>query len=158
MDEDQSRARTDHAPENLARRRRFARNLLRANPDHGSTRGKIKRAGCDDAFLLKILANAECDCLGSSLEASRHTTAYALCVEPIHKRRITMRTNIDIDDALMRGALAATGLRTKRAVVEEALRLLIRLKGQERLKELAGKVQWEGDLDEMRRKRFPDWS
>ena len=54
--------------------------------------------------------------------------------------------------------LAATGLRTKKAVVEEALKLLVRLQGQERLKELGGKVQWEGDLDEMRRNRFPDWS
>ena len=58
MDEDRSRARKDHAPENLARIRRFALNLLRANPDKGSTRGKIKRAGWDDAFLLKILTNA----------------------------------------------------------------------------------------------------
>ncbi len=58
MDEDRSRARKDHAPENLARIRRFALNLLRANPDKGSTRGKIKRAGWDDAFLLKILSAA----------------------------------------------------------------------------------------------------
>lgn len=55
MDEDCSRARKDHAPENLARLRRFALNLLRANHDQGSTRGKIKRAGWDDAFLLNIL-------------------------------------------------------------------------------------------------------
>ena len=46
------------APENLARLRRFALNLLRANPDKGSTCGKIKRAGWDDAFLLRILSNA----------------------------------------------------------------------------------------------------
>ena len=58
MDEDGARARKDHAPENLARLRRFALNLLRANRDQGSTRGKIKRAGWDDAFLLKILAAA----------------------------------------------------------------------------------------------------
>lgn len=58
MDEDQCRARMDHAPENLARLRRFALNLLRANRDKGSTRGKIKRAGWDDAFLVKILASA----------------------------------------------------------------------------------------------------
>ena len=55
MDEDQARARKDHAPENLARLRRCALNLLRVNPDHGSTRGKIKRAGWDDSFLLQIL-------------------------------------------------------------------------------------------------------
>jgi predicted transposase YbfD/YdcC len=58
MDEDQARARKDHAPENLARLRRFALNLLRVNPDKGSTRGKIKRAGWDDAFLTKILTSA----------------------------------------------------------------------------------------------------
>ena len=58
MDEDGSRTRKDHGPENLARLRRFALNLLRANQDKGSTRGKIKRAAWDDAFLLKILANA----------------------------------------------------------------------------------------------------
>ena len=69
-----------------------------------------------------------------------------------------MRTNIEIDDRLMRSAMAATGLRTKKAVVEEALKLLVRLRGQEQLKELGGKNQWEGDLDEMRRNRFPDWS
>jgi predicted transposase YbfD/YdcC len=58
MDEDQSRARKDHAPENLARLRRFALNLLRTHPDKGSTRGKIKRAGRDDTFLLNILQAA----------------------------------------------------------------------------------------------------
>ena len=58
MDEDGSRSRKDNAPENLARIRRFALNLLRANRDQGSTRGKIKRAGWDDAFLLEILTAA----------------------------------------------------------------------------------------------------
>ena len=58
LDEDQARARKDHAPENLARLRRFALNVLRANRDQGSTRGKIKRAGWDDAFLLHLLTTA----------------------------------------------------------------------------------------------------
>ena len=58
MDEDQSRARKDNGPENLARLRRFALNILRANQDTGSTRGKIKRAAWDDAFLLQLLAAA----------------------------------------------------------------------------------------------------
>jgi len=58
LDEDQARARKDHAPENLARLRRFALNVLRADQDSGSTRGKIKRAGGDDAFLLHLLATA----------------------------------------------------------------------------------------------------
>jgi predicted transposase YbfD/YdcC len=56
LDEDRARARKDHAPENLARLRRFDLNVLRANKDQGSTRGKIKRAGWDDAFLLQLLA------------------------------------------------------------------------------------------------------
>jgi len=67
-----------------------------------------------------------------------------------------MRTNIDIDDELIQKALAATGLRTKKAVVEEALQLLVRLKDQEKLKDLRGKIHWEGDLDEMRRDRLRD--
>jgi predicted transposase YbfD/YdcC len=58
LDEDRARARKDHAPENLARLRRFALNVLRANRNQGSTRGKIKRAGWDDAFLLSLLASA----------------------------------------------------------------------------------------------------
>jgi Arc/MetJ family transcription regulator len=67
-----------------------------------------------------------------------------------------MRTNIEIDDELMNEALALTGLRTKKAVVEEALATLIRLRGQAKLRELRGKVHWEGDLDEMRRDRLRD--
>ena len=66
-----------------------------------------------------------------------------------------MRTNFEIDDELMRSALAATGLRTKKAVVEEALKLLVKLKGQERIRELRGKLtSWEGDIDEPRRDRL----
>jgi Arc/MetJ family transcription regulator len=61
-----------------------------------------------------------------------------------------MRTNIEIDDALMRKAMLATKLKTKREVVEEALRLLVRVKGQEKIRALVGKVHWEGDLDESR--------
>jgi hypothetical protein len=52
------RARKDHALENLARLRRSALNVLRANQDQGSTRGKIRRAGWDDAFPLNLLATA----------------------------------------------------------------------------------------------------
>ena len=55
MDEDHARNRRDHGPENLALIRRFALNLLRANPDNGSVRLKIKRAGWRDDFLLKVL-------------------------------------------------------------------------------------------------------
>ena len=67
----------------------------------------------------------------------------------------TVRTNIEIDDELMRSALAATGLRTKKAVVEEALKLLVKMKGQESIRELRGKLtSWEGDIDEWRRDRL----
>jgi Arc/MetJ family transcription regulator len=61
-----------------------------------------------------------------------------------------MRTNIDIDDELMAKALKASGQRTKKAVVHEALELLVRLRGQRKILDLAGKVNWEGDLDELR--------
>lgn len=52
-----------------------------------------------------------------------------------------MRTNIEIDDDLMREALVASGLKTKRAAVEEGLRLLIRLKRQEQVRALFGQVR-----------------
>ena len=66
-----------------------------------------------------------------------------------------MRTNVVIDDELMAKALKYTGLKTKRAVIEEALRTLIALKSQEKVRELRGKLDWEGDLNEMRAGRFP---
>lgn len=68
-----------------------------------------------------------------------------------------MRTNIDIDDELMRQAMAASEETTKKAAVEKALRLMISLKAQEGIKKLRGKVKWEGDLDTMREGRFLDW-
>ena len=61
-----------------------------------------------------------------------------------------MRTNIDIDDKLMRQAMRSSGARTKRAVVEEGLRLLIQTRGQRSIRRLRGKVRWEGDLEESR--------
>jgi Arc/MetJ family transcription regulator len=65
-----------------------------------------------------------------------------------------MRTNIDIDDELMKKALKASGEKTKKGAVEAALRLLVRLKAQEGIRSLRGKVAWEGNLDESRRGRF----
>jgi Arc/MetJ family transcription regulator len=67
-----------------------------------------------------------------------------------------MRTNIVIDDELMAAALESTGLKTKRAVVEEALRTLVRLKAQEKTRSLRGKLRWEGDLSALREGRFVD--
>jgi Arc/MetJ family transcription regulator len=64
-----------------------------------------------------------------------------------------MRTNIDLDDELLSEAMLATGLSTKRATVEEALRSLVRMYRQRAaIKEMAG-LGWEGDLDVMRRSR-----
>lgn len=64
-----------------------------------------------------------------------------------------MRTNIEIDDALMENAQRMSGLTTKKAAVEEGLRLLIRMKEQEEILRLAGKVRWQGDLDASREGR-----
>ena len=61
-----------------------------------------------------------------------------------------MRTNIEIDDKLMKDTLKITGLKTKREAVEEGLRTLLRLRRQAELKQLKGKFYWEGDLEEMR--------
>ncbi len=62
-----------------------------------------------------------------------------------------MRTNIEIDDSLMNEALKATGLKTKKEAVELGLRTLIKLKKQERIKRFRGKLEWSGDLNDMRR-------
>jgi Arc/MetJ family transcription regulator len=62
-----------------------------------------------------------------------------------------MRTNVVIDDKLMKDSLKATGLRTKRDVVELGLRTLLQLRQQEDIRRFRGKLTWEGDLDAMRR-------
>jgi len=61
-----------------------------------------------------------------------------------------MRINIVIDDQLMADALKETGIKTKREVVEMGLKTLIRLKQQEKIKEFKSKLQWGGNLEEMR--------
>lgn len=61
-----------------------------------------------------------------------------------------MRTNIVIDDQLMADALQTTGLGTKKEVVEQGLKLLIKLSQQQAIRKLRGKLKWEGNLDEMR--------
>lgn len=65
-----------------------------------------------------------------------------------------MRTNIEIDDELMSAAMKATGGKTKRETVEIALRAAVQQEAAHRgIMELYGTVEWEGDLDEMRRER-----
>lgn len=62
-----------------------------------------------------------------------------------------MRTNIVIDDKLMRDTLRATRLKTKREAVELGLRTLLRLQKQAEIKRWRGKLHWQGDLNAMRR-------
>ena len=64
-----------------------------------------------------------------------------------------MRTSIEIDHDLMAQALKVGGFKTRKAAVEEGLRLLVRTRAQGRLRELRGKLRWEGSLEEMRRDR-----
>jgi Arc/MetJ family transcription regulator len=64
-----------------------------------------------------------------------------------------MRTNIDIDDSLMRQAMRLGGADTKKATVETALRLLIQTRSQAGMRRFRGAVKWEGNLEESRRGR-----
>ena len=61
-----------------------------------------------------------------------------------------MRTNIEIDDKLMEDTLRVTGLKTKREAVELALQTLLRLERQKDFRKLKGKIDWQGDLEDMR--------
>lgn len=61
-----------------------------------------------------------------------------------------MRTNIVIYENLMKRAMKVSGLKTKKATVEAGLKLLVTLKEQKRIKTLWGKLNWEGNLEQMR--------
>ncbi len=67
-----------------------------------------------------------------------------------------MRTNIEIDEQLVSKAMRSSGARTKKAVVEAGLRLLVKTHSQTAIRRLRGKVQWEGDLNESRLGRSQD--
>ena len=67
-----------------------------------------------------------------------------------------MRTNIVIDEELMKKGIRYTGLRTKKELVNFALRELIQRMERKEILRLKGKLHWEGDLEEMRRSRFDD--
>ena len=68
----------------------------------------------------------------------------------------TTRTNVVLDRELVEEALALTGCKTKRAVIEEALHLLTGMKRQEQVRVLRGRLRWEGDLDALRTDRNGD--
>ncbi len=61
-----------------------------------------------------------------------------------------MRTNIVIDDDLIAEAIKLTNTKTKRGVVDQALKLLVQVKRQESIRKLKGKLKWEENLSEMR--------
>jgi len=64
-----------------------------------------------------------------------------------------MRTNIEMDDQLVKQAMRSTGAPTKKAVVEEGLKLLVQTHSQTSIRKLKGKVKWEGNLEDSRRSR-----
>jgi Arc/MetJ family transcription regulator len=66
----------------------------------------------------------------------------------IYTPEAVMRTNIEIDDKLLAQAIRLTGLKTKRAAVEAGLKMLVRVKRQEEILKLRGKVHWEGNIDD----------
>jgi Arc/MetJ family transcription regulator len=80
-------------------------------------------------------------------------TALAMCMRGRYYTQwySFMRTNIVIDDRLMKQAMRASGAATKREVVERGLKTLIALKKQERIRRFRGKLKWDGDLDATRR-------
>ena len=82
----------------------------------------------------------------------RAPTVVLGCV-PRHSEVHKVRTNIEIDDKLMKDALRATGAKTKKEAVELGLRTLLDLRAQEKARELRGKITWEGDLNAMRNDR-----
>lgn len=67
-----------------------------------------------------------------------------------------MRTNIILDDELVERAQQLSGIKTKREVVDQALRTFIRIQEQTRIRALRGKLRWEGDLDAQREDRLHD--
>jgi Arc/MetJ family transcription regulator len=65
-----------------------------------------------------------------------------------------MRTNIEIDDRLLKKVMRSSGSRTKKAAVDAALRRYMQLEEQAKVRELWGTVKWEGDLEQSRLSRF----
>jgi Arc/MetJ family transcription regulator len=63
---------------------------------------------------------------------------------------VLMRTNIDIDEKLIAEVMRNSGVPTKKAVVDAALKLMLRVQGQSSIRRHRGKVKWEGDLEESR--------
>ena len=65
------------------------------------------------------------------------------------------RTNIVLDEKLIGDCIKATGIKTQKALIDHALRELLRHERQTKLLQLKGRIHWDGDLDEWRRGRTP---
>ena len=74
----------------------------------------------------------------------------------IHISEANLRTNIVLDENLIERAQKLTGIKTKREIVQEALRTLILLHEQAEVRQFRGKLKWEGNLDEMRQVRVAE--
>jgi Arc/MetJ family transcription regulator len=97
-------------------------------------------------------ASPPCD-LGYRNEALI-TSAPALDHTPKRWLYVYMRTNIDLDDELVARGLRLSGLKTKKELVNLALKEFVRRKDQKKILELRGKIKWTGDLESMRLNRF----
>jgi Arc/MetJ family transcription regulator len=88
----------------------------------------------------------------SSLKPILGLGTHRMCMEnKFHTHSVGfMRTNIVIDDDLIKEAMALSNIKTKKAVVEFGLKLLVQIKRQEQIKNLRGKLRWNGDLEAMR--------
>lgn len=64
------------------------------------------------------------------------------------------RTNVELDEELVLNGMRLTGIRTRKALIDYALRELVRRKNQRSILRQQGKIQWEGDLNAMRKSRF----
>jgi len=64
------------------------------------------------------------------------------------------RTNINLDDTLVQEGMRMTGLRTKRELVDLALREFIRKENQKSILSLEGTIRWEGNTENLRKDRF----
>ncbi|MDI6864954.1 type II toxin-antitoxin system VapB family antitoxin [Thermodesulfovibrio yellowstonii] len=64
------------------------------------------------------------------------------------------RTNIELDEDILKEAMELTKIKTKKDVVNLAISELVKKLKRKKILELEGKVQWEGNLDEMRERRF----
>jgi Arc/MetJ family transcription regulator len=93
--------------------------------------------------------------------------AYLETVDAIHKmtvffcirslgRKLMHRTNVELDEKLVKEGMRLFNKRTKKELIHFALSELIRREKAKGILDLEGKVQWEGDLKEMRNARFPD--